>query len=257
MVRGFYTMASGMLTLQRSMDAIGNNVANIKTAGYKKKLLTSSTFDQQLVARLEAGNSARIGKGSIVRYADVLHTDYAQSSLRDTGIPFDIALVGDGFFRLQSQSEELDAPLLTRNGHFVLDEEGYLALEGAGRVLGESGAIELSTSNFSVDEDGYVYVEGDDSPVERITLAYPSDYENLVTYSEGLYLDTNPQQTAAADDATYSTTFLQGKLEDSNVDMAEEASALMEAGRTFQTYSQALKIIDKINSRSVTEIGKV
>ncbi len=256
MVRGFYTLGSGMLSLQRSLDTISNNVANIQTAGYKRKMLTTSTFDQQLVARMESGNSGRIGKGAIVRYVDVLHTDYSQSSLTETNIPFDIALVGDGFFRLQPFNEDMENTLLTRNGHFTLDEEGYLILEGGGRVLGESGPIMLGTSNFSVDEDGYVYLQGDDSPVDRISLAYPTDYDNLVVYAEGLYIDNNPNQVQA-DETTYSTSFLQGKLETSNVDMAEETAALMDASRTFQTYSQALKIIDSINSKAISEIGKV
>ncbi len=256
MVRGFYTLGSGLLSMQRSLDTISNNVANIKTAGYKKKLLTTSTFDQQLVARIETGNSGRIGKGSIVRFADVLHTDYSQSSLTETEIPFDIALVGDGFFRLQSFDEGIETPLLTRNGHFALDAEGYLVLEGGGRVLGENGPILLGTANFAVDEDGYIYAGEDDSPVDRISLAYPTDYDSLIVYAEGLYIDNNPDQ-AQRYDTTYSTSFLQGKLESSNVDMAEQTSLLMDASRTFQTYSQALKIIDTINTKSVTQIGKV
>lgn len=256
MVRGFYTLGSGMLTIQRTLDTISNNVANVRTAGYKKKMLTSNTFDQQLVARIESGNSGRIGKGSIVRYVDVLHTDYSQSSLEETQIPFDIALVGDGFFRIQSLDEGIETPLLTRNGHFGLNEEGYLVLEGGGMVLGENGPIMLGTSNFSVDEDGYIYLPEDDSPIDRISLAYPTDYNNLVVYAEGLYVDNDPNQTQV-EQTTFSTSFLQGKLENSNVDMAEETSALMDASRTFQTYSQAIKIIDRINTKSVTEIGKV
>ncbi len=256
MVRGFYTLGSGMLSIQRTMDTISNNVANVRTAGYKKKMLTSSTFDQQLVARIESGNNGRIGKGSIVRYVDVLHTDYSQSSLEDTQIPFDIALVGDGFFRIQSQNEELEQTLLTRNGRFDLDENGYLVLNGGGMVLGENGPIMLGTSNFTVDEDGYVYLPEDDSPIDRISLAYPTDYNNLVVYAEGLYIDNDPNPTQV-DSTTYSTSFMQGKLENSNVDMAEETSELMDASRTFQTYSQAMKIIDRIITKSVTEIGKV
>ncbi|MFA9379949.1 MAG: flagellar hook-basal body protein [Acetanaerobacterium sp.] len=256
MVRGFYTLASGMLTMQRKLDTISNNVANVQTAGYKKKLLTSSTFDRQLLARIETENNKMIGKGAIVRYADELHTDYSQSSLSETDIPFDIALVGDGFFRLESPDETIETPLLTRNGHFMLDDEGYLALSGGGRVLGESGPIQVITGKFAVDDDGYVYVEGDDSPVDRISLAFPTDNTNLTVYAEGLYIDNNPEQAEFGDTA-YSTSFMQGKIENSNVDMAEETAALMEASRTFQTYSQAIAIVDKINAKSVTEIGRV
>ena len=254
MVRGFYTLASGMLTQQRMLDTISNNIANIKTPGYKKQLLTSSTFDQQLMSRIEANGNKILGKGSIVRYVDKLNIDYSQSSVTDTQIPFDIALVGDGFFQIEA--EGMEKPLLTRNGEFSVDAEGYLVLPSSGRVLGEGGPIQVGGGNFTVDEDGNVFVGGEDSPIDKLSVAYPVDTANLTIYSQGVFIDNNPDNSAD-EEAIHSTSFLQGKLESSNVDMSEETTSLMEASRTFQTYSQAIKIIDKINSKSVTEIGRV
>ncbi|SDN19600.1 flagellar hook-basal body protein [Acetanaerobacterium elongatum] len=253
MFRGFYTLASGMLTQQRTLDTISNNVANVKTAGYKRKILTSSTFDQQLIARIQTNDNKKLGKGCIVRYADKVYTDYNQSGLTDTESPFDIALVGDGFFKVENVNSE--KPLLTRNGSFSVDEEGYLISSNGSRLLGEGGPIQVGGGDFVVDEGGYVYVGTEDSPVDRIGIAYPADTKNLTTYSEGYYIDNNPDN-AQNEEKVYSTAFLQGKIESSNVDMSEETSSLMETSRTFQTYSQALKIVDKINAKSVTEIAK-
>lgn len=254
MFRGFYTLASGMLTQQRALDTISNNVANVKTAGYKRKILTSSTFDQQLVARIQTNQNKKLGKGSIVRYANNIYTDYTQSGLTDTASPFDVALVGDGFFKVENANSE--KPLLTRNGNFSVDAEGYLIAQNGGRLLGEGGPIQVGGGDFVVDQEGYVYVGADESPVDRIGVAYPADTKNLTIYSEGYYIDNNPDNVQT-EEAVYSTAFLQGKIESSNVDMSEETTSLMEASRTFQTYSQALKIVDKINAKSVTEIAKL
>ncbi len=258
MVRGFYTLASGMLTAQRQLETISNNVSNVRTPGFKRQTLTSSSFSDTLTARLEQGSSQKIGKGSIVRYADVLHTDYGQSSYTETSIPFDFALVGEGFFRLQSFDETMEQTLLTRSGHFSLDGDGYLVQPNGGRLLGENGPIQLDSADFAVDENGYIYVGTEDSPADRISLAFPTDYQDLTTYREGYFLDNNAQNEEQPTlPEFYATSILQGRLEDSNVDMAEETSSMMATSRSFQSYSQAIKIMDRIINKSVTEIGRV
>ncbi len=254
MVRGFYTLASGMLTEQRILDTVSNNVANIKTPGYKRQVLTSSTFNEQLLARIQKNQNKMMGSGYVVRYADKLNIDYSQSGLEDTGLPFDVAIVGDGFFRLEA--EGMEKPLLTRNGNFAVDDEGYLIQPAGGRVLGEGGPIQVGGGDFVVDEEGYVYVGSDESPVDRLSVAYPIDTANLTVYGEGVFIDNNPDDYGG-EETVHTTSFMQGKLESSNVDMGEETTSLMEASRTFQTYSQALKIFDRINTKAVTEIGKV
>ena len=52
MFSGFYTAASGMLMNQRSLNMAANNIANVKTSGYKPKRLVKTTFDQQLVRQM-------------------------------------------------------------------------------------------------------------------------------------------------------------------------------------------------------------
>ena len=52
MFSGFYTAASGMLMNQRSLNMAANNIANVKTSGYKPKRLVKTTFDQQLVREM-------------------------------------------------------------------------------------------------------------------------------------------------------------------------------------------------------------
>lgn len=254
MTRGFYTLASGMLSEQRRLATISNNVANVKTAGYKKQTLTTTTFDQVYMSRIEKGNSELFGRGSIIRYADELNVDYSQSDLNPTEYPFDVAIVGDGFFRIEM--EGMEQPVLTRNGQFDLDAEGYLILPGVGRVMGEGGTIQLGGSNFTIDENGYIYTGESDSPIDRISVAYPADNKELVMYAEGMYLDPNAEEGAEAE-GVFSTSFIQGAYENSNVDMTAEMTDMMASNRAFQSVSQAMKIMDKANNKATTEIGRV
>ena len=90
---------------------------------------------------------------------DHLYTDFGQSSFEETRLPLDFAIQGEGFFAIDTG----DGVAYTRAGSFTLDNEGYLTLPGAGRVLDEAGApIYLLTDKLKCDERGTLYsVQGD------------------------------------------------------------------------------------------------
>ena len=125
MFSGFYTAASGMLMNQRSLNMAANNIANVKTSGYKPKRLVKTTFDQQLVREMN-GRTEGLGQGSTISVGTREMTTHGQGPIEDTGKTYDLAINGDGFFVIQGENGQY----LTRNGHFTRDDEGNLMLPG-------------------------------------------------------------------------------------------------------------------------------
>ena len=165
MYQGFYTIAAGVLMQQRNLDVLSNNLVNANTPGYKASRLVSTTFDKELL-RVENDMRTRIGGVSVINIVSEEPTRFDSESLLETGRGLDMAINGEGFFRIQApgatdengEETEPGTIYLTRNGNFALDAEGYLELEGYGRVLGQNGEIYLRDAEFTVQEDGSIYV---------------------------------------------------------------------------------------------------
>ena len=245
MNRGFYTLGSGMLTNNRSLSVISNNLANLTTVGYKKSELESSTFGDMLMYRLDDG-STEIGSVSRVRAATETYTIHTQGTLETTDRTLDFAISGSGFFAVQSD----EGTVYTRNGNFSIDSEGYLVLGNTGRVLGTDGQpIQVGTDGFEADSSGNIFV--DSVQVGKLAVVDFADYGALVNVSEGMY-GANGQQTTVADAAVLWKT-----LELSNADAAEEMTDAIAAQRNLQVCAQALQMYDENLAKAVSEIGKV
>lgn len=159
MFHGFYNLASGMLTQNRNLNVISNNMANVTTPGFKKDTLATTTFQQEMLYRTgnqDRGSSAQIGTTNMIRIPEQTITNYSDGNYVQTGNPLDFAIQGRGFFKVQDADGNL---FYTRNGSFYINEEGYLALKGGGLVMGTGGEIFLETDRISVDSAGGIYDE--------------------------------------------------------------------------------------------------
>jgi hypothetical protein len=107
MVRGFYSAAAGVLSRQKSLNVISNNIANGSTAGYKSQSTIESSFGHHLVARMntpQGKNSNNVGPGTFMTVNIDEYTNFSQGSLEQTGRPFDMAINGQGFFLIESEN---------------------------------------------------------------------------------------------------------------------------------------------------------
>ena len=131
--KGFYNLTSGMLTQQRNLNVVANNLTNISTAGFKSSKYTSSTFDDVMYTRVgnKIKNYQDIGRLSYIRATSQIYTDYTQGVMEPTGISLDFGIEGRGFFALQRQDGSV---VYTRAGSFSLDNDGYLWFDNYGRV---------------------------------------------------------------------------------------------------------------------------
>lgn len=248
MTSGFYTAASGMLTQQRTLNVLSNNIANQDTPGYRSERLISTTFEQTLMTRVEGDQTTQIGKGSPIRVFSEIASTAQAGIITETASPFDVAINGDGYFNILG-AENL---YLTRNGSFNVDEEGYLVLDGVGYVQGEGGSIQVGGSGFTVGSDGAVYGT-DGRKIDTIRLTMPEPGDQLQKLANGLYLDDGTKAMTKP----IGTTFVQNALEGSNVDFNREWSKIIEAQRSFQTCSTILKGIDEINKKAANNIASL
>ncbi len=136
MIRSMYTAVAGLRIHQTMMDVVGDNIANVNTAGFKKSQVVFSDMLSQTLngagaptEQLGGTNPAQVGLG--VKIASIAK-NFTQGALQRTGRDLDMAIEGDGFYVLQFAGEQH----FTRSGAFFLDAEGRLTTSNGGLVQG-------------------------------------------------------------------------------------------------------------------------
>ena len=130
MKAAFYSGASGLMAQQAAMDAIGNNVANLSTNGYKEERISfRSLLYQQMYANTETDPLTGYGVRPVS-----LGLDFTEGDLRQTNYPLDYAIAGSGLFAVQQGGKVQ----YTRDGAFTISMENgvpYLATADGAYVL--------------------------------------------------------------------------------------------------------------------------
>lgn len=249
MFKGFYNLTSGMLTNQRHLNVIGNNMVNVSTAGFKQDKYTATTFDDVLYHRVgnKDGKGEAIGNQSYIRATSQIYTDYTQGTLEPTHLPLDFAINGEGFFAIQNEGGQR---LYTRMGNFSLDDEGYLSLQGFGRVLDSEGReIYLGTDKVYGDGTERIYYEGG-GMLARLGVFVPNDPAALEHSPEGFFQGGNMQLSQAP-------KVLNGYLERSNTDIVKQMTDMISVQRSLQSAAQVSKMYDQLMTKATSEIGRL
>lgn len=250
MFKGFYNLTSGMLTQQRNLNVVANNMVNISTSGYKSDRYTSSTFRDVMMSRV--GNKdwkvpQDIGNTSYIRASSMIYTNFEQGMPEPTEIPLDWAIEGDGFFAVQGMD---GAVSYTRAGNFSLDEEGYLCLPEAGRVLDNTmQPIQLGTDKIEGAPNGLIYSK-EGQYLGRIGVFVFADNGQLTRNQQGLFVGA--QGTAVGEPRLYWK-----HLERSNVDMIQQMTEMITSQRTLQSAAQISKMYDQVMTKATTELGRL
>lgn len=249
MFKGFYNLTSGVLTHQRNMDVIANNMTNISTPGFKQERYTATTFDEVMYSRVGNKDSEgpEIGKQSYIRATSDVYTDFTQGAPEYTGYPLDFAINGKGFFAIETLEGE---KAYSRDGNFSMDEEGYLCLPGMGYVLDiEGNRIQMDTDKIHATNDGFILRENG-SLIGKIGLfTFPEDTD-LERDRLGLFVGEN----AEADDKS---KLLNGYVERSNTDPVKQMTEMITYQRSLQSAAQVMKIYDGLMTKASNEIGRL
>lgn len=252
MDRGSYSAAAGMLSGQKAINVLAQNVANVTTAGYKSQSTVQSTFGEYMASRMSTDPKiaqADIGAGAYITVNAAQFTDFTQGIFEATNRSVDMAIQGQGFFVVQNANF---GQVLTRNGQFELDQQGFLTLPGVGQVLNTAGQpIQLAGSDFTVKANGTIIQNG--AEVARLNISTVANGADLTQVGEGYFQSANGFQAAQAG----SFNILQETIEKSNVDMAEEMSDMIARQNNFTSCTQMLKIFDKISEITSNTIGRI
>ena len=248
MYKGFYNLTSGMLTQQRHLNVVGNNMVNISTAGFKQSRYTATTFDDVMYARV--GNTEKIyteiGRQSYIRANSAVYTSFEQGIPEPTNIPLDFAIMGDGFFAIQGD----DGIVYTRAGSFSLDDEGYLCFSNVGRVLDPQGqTIQLRTDKITADAQGNIYDEYENFLGQVGVYAF-EDNGQLVHNENGFFTGEGAQ-------AVENPELWWKYVERSNTDLLQQMTDMITCQRALQSCATVTKMYDEVMGHAVNDVGRM
>ncbi|MGD9156957.1 MAG: flagellar basal-body rod protein FlgG [Desulfobacteraceae bacterium] len=252
MIRSLWTAASGMSAQKLNMDVIAQNLANVNTSGFKK---SRADFEDLLYQNLKSPGADTSSGGQIPTGIQIgmgtrpvsVQKIFSQGDFTQTGNPLDMAIEGNGFFRIISNGEEV----YTRAGSFKLDSEGYIVTSQGDRLQPEV-SIPSNSVTFTIDSGGsLVAMEADGSTVTataQLTLynfVNPSGMKSLggnyysPTEASGDPVEGNPGVDGLG-------TVVQGSLEMSNVDVVEEMVNMIAGQRAYEISSKSIRAADEM-----------
>ncbi|MBQ9143224.1 MAG: flagellar hook-basal body protein [Lachnospiraceae bacterium] len=258
MLKGLYTVHTGLRNEQNRMDILTNNLANASTVGFKKEGSTSQCFGDVLAYKLKdtsvgLDNIQRIGVNNPGVKIGENYNDFTQGSFRVTDNTFDLALAGSGFFAVEYMNGEGEKDVkYTRAGSFNLESEGYLVTKDGDYVLDKnSQRIQLDPlSDAHIDDRGNITQNGKN--VAQIQVADFEDYDYLVKYGDTYY---QPKEGASLIDGTAEVK--SGYLEMSNVQIVTEMVNMISVTRAYETNQKIMQTYDSSLEISVNQLGKV
>ena len=253
-MRALSIASTGMLAQQTNVEVIANNLANMNTTGFKEQ---RAEFADLLYQNIQTPGSQTSDTGAVspngiqigagVKTAAVYRI-MTQGDLKSTSNPYDLAVQGPGYFRVQ-QADGTDA--YSRSGNFSLSPQGQLVTQD-GLVVQPGIAIPQNTISVTINAQGQVNatVAGNPTPqtVGQLELTRFPNEAGLNSIGNNLYLETpasgSPQ--AGVPGTTGYGTIQQGFLETSNVNSVDEITALITAQRAYEMNSKVVSAADQM-----------
>lgn len=242
MLKALWNSRSGLASNQNRIDIISNNISNVNTNGYKKLDVSFQDMINDNMDRLGLPVTAKNrqsllqGMGS---KADTLVGNYTQGMLIQTGKEEDLAIDGNGYFRLYGgqDMDGNDRYYYTRDGAFNLDNEGNL-VNSSGYVLEVEGLTppQNLSKPLLVDEEGNITSNGES--IGKINIYDFVDRENLVSVGNSMFEGTGEIQVTPK--------VKQGFIEASNVDLSKELTDMIITQRAFELNSKSIKSADEM-----------
>jgi len=256
MIRALWSAATGMYAQQMQTDVVANNLANSSTTGFKK---SRANFEDLMYRTMQVAGQTTPGGGQVPTGIQVgmgvkptsVQKLFTQGDYIQTDNQLDIAIQGNGFFRVRHGDEDL----YTRAGNFSLNNRREM-ISADGNVLMNASdpaqPLVINGSDVKVDKQGIVVV--DDAVVGQIRLVRFADRQELRKVGRN-----NFQATSAAgvprkiDDVILH----QGVKELSNVDPLSSMVGLIEISRQYELQQKIMTSLGDVNRMAATEIAAV
>lgn len=241
---------NAMQSFVKGMEVIGDNIANSKTVGFKRQRVNYTDNFSNTLRDATPGTGDRsnlppiqVGAGVSITAAQKL---FGQGSIELTGVSSDLAISGEGFFRVFDVANQQQ--LLTRDGSFRVDENGFLADKNGNFLLGLTGGtsdqepgvigkIQISlAADVKVDENGYPLDGTGRIVLEDGTRALFNGNSTTEYYrvdSDGRLLDTRVLAVADGDAVDFDFTNIEAIVLNDLIGTAEARAALHSDGKYY------------------------
>ena len=255
-MRALHTAATGMMAQELNVQVISNNIANMRTTGYKRQRAQFSDLLYEHVRRIgtqtsDQGNILPVGVdlGSGVKTVGTPRL-MTQGTLAPTGSELDVAIRGEGFFKIQMPDGTF---AYTRDGSFQMDAQGRIVTT-QGNVVNPGITIPQNATGLTINAHGQVSVtqQGQTAPVVigQLTLTRFINKAGLLSIGDNLFQETaasgTPQDGVPATDGA--GDIQQGNLEQANVEAVSEISVLIAAQRAYEMNGKVVTAADQMLS---------
>ena len=243
---------SRQMVLERQLDVVSNNVANVNTNGFKAD---QSLFEEYLNSGAHEDNFR--GADRRVSYVQDRGTyrDVSQGALQQTGNPLDVAIAGSGYLAVQTAGGER----YTRDGGLQMNNLGQLVTAAGDPVLGTGGPIVFQPTDhdITISPDGTVtVVEGvnrTDSIRGKLRIVNFADPQQAQKQGNNLY--TSADGATAQPDLK--STIQQGFVEKSNVSAVGEMSHMVEITRAYTQIANLLQVQSDLRKNAIEKLADV
>jgi len=240
--------ATGLNAQQLKVDILANNLANINTPGFKKSRPDFNELVSQNVA--DSGTPVAAGNDTVMLGSGIRVTEakrlYEQGDLIETGVQMDLAIAGEGFFKVLLPGGE---ERFTRDGSFALDPKGNIVTSAGCKLEGIQ--LEPGSSKIDVAPDGTVRVansEGAATTAGQVQLYQFTNMAGLQAAGDNLYLfnGTPSEVVTKSPGSDGAGQVRQGYLEKANVNLVEEMANLIEAQRSYGFNARIVRTADEM-----------
>jgi flagellar basal-body rod protein FlgG len=255
-MRALHTAATGMMAQELNVQVISNNIANMRTTGYKRQRAEFQDLLYEHVSRVGTQTSAQgnilpvgIDLGGGVKTVGTPRL-MSQGTLAPTGNEFDLAIRGDGFFKILMPDGTYS---YTRDGSFQMDAQGRIVTP-KGNVVQPGITIPQNSTALTISAQGQVsaIVAGSTTPtlLGQLNLTRFVNKAGLQPVGDNLFVETpasGPPQDGQANTDGYGD-LQQGNLEQANVEAVTEISDLIAAQRAYEMNAKVITAADQMLS---------
>ena len=234
---------SRQIGLQRQMDVLANNMANVNTTGFKAEALLFEEFEMP-VARDRSFAYSDQPLAFTQDWATL--TDLTPGALMETGNPLDVAVMGDGFLSVETPQ----GPRWMRGGALQIDAQGTLTDTAGNPVVTDVGpvAFEADETDITISADGLITTRN--GIKARLQLTEFVNPQALVREGDNLWSGGEPQPAT-------DTRIRQGALERSNVSGIAEMAEMIRVQRSYQSLASLMQRQDEMRRSAIQRLGDI
>jgi flagellar basal-body rod protein FlgF len=263
MIKGFYAAASAMVAGMQRQMALTHNIDNLDTPGFKQILVSMDDFKNTSVSSPSQSNTtpnlpavlqsrgfnklSKLGDLGLGVMTNGDQTDFSQGAFQLTNRPLDVAIEGNGYFRIATTAGER----YTKDGRFIKDATGILKTVDGNNVLADGGGtITLPDGEISIGSDGQIAVDGVN--VAKLGITYFEKPEVSLTRD-------GPNTFTGTGGVTGSKDFqvVQGGVETANADLTQIMTQMIQTSRAYEAAQRLVQTQDELLGRSINTLGRL